>query len=199
MAENLCSFNCTFHIFWQICILPYLTILLCLKHSIWYLIKAAKSLIMPPNCEKVKGKYCFCFVHPFLYPVYKTSQKVISESFWTKALIFGKLTGVRSRSPGPSCSKLMMSLVNISLKLWSLNMVYMLIFLLKNVSSFCICMSNICTFVRGRCVCACVCVCVSSYIIQRVTLSLQLYELNNVVILSMSSLTAGQQRFIFQL
>ena len=47
--------------------------------------------------------------------------------------------------------------------------------------------------------CVRVCVCVSSYIIQRVTLNLQLYELNNVVILSMSSLTAGQQRFIFQL
>ena len=32
---------------------------------------------------------------------------------------------------GPSCSKLMMLSVNISLKLWSLNMAYMLIFLLK--------------------------------------------------------------------
>ena len=31
----------------------------------------------------------------------------------------------------PSCSKLTMSLVNVSLKLWSLNMAYMLIFLLK--------------------------------------------------------------------
>ena len=35
--------------------------------------------------------------------------------------------------PGPSCSKLMMSLVNVSLKLWSLNMAYMLIFLLKKM------------------------------------------------------------------
>ena len=33
--------------------------------------------------------------------------------------------------PGPSCSKLTMSLVNVSLKLLSLNMAYMLIFLLK--------------------------------------------------------------------
>ena len=32
---------------------------------------------------------------------------------------------------GLSCSKLTMSLVNVSLKLWSLNMAYMLIFLLK--------------------------------------------------------------------
>ena len=40
---------------------------------------------------------------------------------------------------GPSCSKLTTSLVNVSLKFWSLNMVYMLIILLKkNVSSFCI-------------------------------------------------------------
>ena len=37
--------------------------------------------------------------------------------------------------PGPSCSKLEMSLVNLLFKLWSLNMAYMLIFLLKNVSS----------------------------------------------------------------
>ena len=36
---------------------------------------------------------------------------------------------------GPSCSKLTMSLVNVSLKLWSLNT---LIFCWKNVSSFCI-------------------------------------------------------------
>ena len=38
--------------------------------------------------------------------------------------------------PGPSCLKLMMSLVNVSLKFWSLNLAHMLIFLLKNVSSF---------------------------------------------------------------
>ena len=43
--------------------------------------------------------------------------------------------------PGPSCSKLTMSLFNISLKLLSLNMAYTPIFLLKNVSSFCICKS----------------------------------------------------------
>ena len=44
--------------------------------------------------------------------------------------------------PGPNYSKLTMSLVNVSLKLSSLNMAYMLIFLLKNVSSFCICKSD---------------------------------------------------------
>ena len=32
---------------------------------------------------------------------------------------------------GPSCSKLIMSLVNVSLKLWSLNMAFILLFLLK--------------------------------------------------------------------
>ena len=37
----------------------------------------------------------------------------------------------RVNTPEPSCSKLTMSLVNISLKLWSLNMAYTLIFLLK--------------------------------------------------------------------
>ena len=42
----------------------------------------------------------------------------------------------------PSCSKLTMLLVNLPLNLWSLNMAYKLIFLLKkNVSSFCICKS----------------------------------------------------------
>ena len=35
--------------------------------------------------------------------------------------------------PGPSCSKLTMLLFNVSLKLWSLNMAYMLIFLLKKL------------------------------------------------------------------
>ena len=43
--------------------------------------------------------------------------------------------------PGPICSKLTMLLVNILLKLWSLTLAYTLIFLLKNVSSFCICKS----------------------------------------------------------
>ena len=33
--------------------------------------------------------------------------------------------------PWPTCLKLTMSLVNASVKLWSLNMAYMLIFLLK--------------------------------------------------------------------
>ena len=37
----------------------------------------------------------------------------------------------------PSCSKLTMALVNASLKLWSLNMAYMPLFFLKNVSSLC--------------------------------------------------------------
>ena len=36
------------------------------------------------------------------------------------------------------CSKLTMSLVNVSLKLWSLSLAYILLLLLKNVSSFCI-------------------------------------------------------------
>ena len=34
-------------------------------------------------------------------------------------------------NPGPSCLKLTMSLVNVSLKLWSLNTAYTLLFLLK--------------------------------------------------------------------
>ena len=42
------------------------------------------------------------------------------------------------KSSGASCSKLAMSIVNVLLELWSLNMPYMLLFLLENVSSFCI-------------------------------------------------------------
>ena len=54
--------------------------------------------------------------------------------------------------PEPTCSKLMMLLVNVSLKLWSLNMPYMLIFLLKkNVSSFCICKSYSHIFSKNTC------------------------------------------------
>ena len=44
-----------------------------------------------------------------------------------------------------------MSLVNVSLKLWSLNMAYMLIFLLKNVSSNCICKSYSHFFSKNTC------------------------------------------------
>ena len=44
-----------------------------------------------------------------------------------------------------------MSLLNISLKLWSLNMAYPLIFLLKNVSSFCICKSYSHFFSKNTC------------------------------------------------
>ena len=43
--------------------------------------------------------------------------------------------------PGPSCSKLIMLLVNVLFKLCSLNIAYMLIFCWNNVSSFCICKS----------------------------------------------------------
>ena len=52
---------------------------------------------------------------------------------------------------GPSCSKLTMKLVNASLKLWSLNMAYMLILLLKKVSSFCICKSYSHFFSKSTC------------------------------------------------
>ena len=48
-------------------------------------------------------------------------------------LVIGVLT---TEPPGPSCSKLTMSLVNVWLKLWSLYMAYMLIFLLQTVSAF---------------------------------------------------------------
>ena len=45
-----------------------------------------------------------------------------------------------------------MLLVNVSLKFWSLNMAYMLIFLLKkNVSSFCICKSYSHFFSKNTC------------------------------------------------
>ena len=43
-------------------------------------------------------------------------------SIWSGCTLFATY-------PGPSCSKLTMSLVNVSLKLWSLNMAYTLIFL----------------------------------------------------------------------
>ena len=56
-----------------------------------------------------------------------------------------------AQSSEPSCSNLTMSLVNVSLKLWSLNMVYTLIFLLKNVSSFCICKSYSHFFSKNTC------------------------------------------------
>ena len=52
---------------------------------------------------------------------------------------------------GPSCSKLAMLLVNVSLKLCSLTMAYMLIFLLENVSSFCICKSYSHFFSKNTC------------------------------------------------
>ena len=57
-----------------------------------------------------------------------------------------------SYSSGPCCSKLTMSLVNVSLKFWSLNVAYTLIFLLKkNVSSFCICKSYSHFFSKNTC------------------------------------------------
>ena len=54
---------------------------------------------------------------------------------------------------GPSCSKLTMSLVNVSLKLFSLNMAYMLIFFCwENMSSFCICKNYSHFFSKTTCV-----------------------------------------------
>ena len=63
------------------------------------------------------------------------SYLVWSNCTWNK--IFRSV-----HTSGPSCSKLTMSFVNILLKCWSLNMAYTLIFLLKNMSSFCICYSH---------------------------------------------------------
>ena len=51
-----------------------------------------------------------------------------SSSLWDRTL----------QIPGPSCSKLTMSLVNVLFKLWSLNTAYTLIFCWKNVNTFCI-------------------------------------------------------------
>ena len=47
------------------------------------------------------------------------------------------------QSPGPSCSKLTMSLVKVSLKISSLNLAYMLILLLKNTCEFGIVLTGI--------------------------------------------------------
>ena len=49
--------------------------------------------------------------------------------YWRQITLFTLNTG----TSGPSCSKLTMSLVNVSLKFWSLNMAYTLIFLLKKM------------------------------------------------------------------
>ena len=46
---------------------------------------------------------------------------------------YPKTFATNSEKTGSSCSKLTMSLVNVSLKLWSLNMAYTLIFLLKKM------------------------------------------------------------------
>ena len=56
--------------------------------------------------------------------------------------------------PGPSYVKVIMSLVNVSLKVWLLDMAYMLIFLpKKNVRSFCICKSYSHFFSKTTCEC----------------------------------------------
>ena len=49
------------------------------------------------------------------------------------------------------CSKLTTLLVNVSLKLWSINMTYTPICLLKNVRSFCICKSYSHLFTKNTC------------------------------------------------
>ena len=52
---------------------------------------------------------------------------------------------------GPSCSKITMWLINVSLKLCSLNTAYTHIFAEKNVSSFCICKSYSHFFSKNTC------------------------------------------------
>ena len=69
--------------------------------------------------------------------------------YWGELVMIKKISQNFVKSPLKFClisdfsPQLMacMWLVNVSLKLWSLNMVYMLIFCWKNVSSFCICKS----------------------------------------------------------
>ena len=68
-----------------------------------------------------------------LMPMKENSFQLEKTPFFWK-----NLDTREAKCPGPSCSKLMMSLVNVSLKLWSLNMANMLNFCGKNVSSFCI-------------------------------------------------------------
>ena len=104
----------------------------------------------------------YCLVWSFVYCFYKTKHEnnqfyyilmpasgkgkgifcsLINYSIFTLLLAEIKVNGYIERfckerqllQTGPSCSKLAMSLVSISLKLWSLNMASMLIFLLKKM------------------------------------------------------------------
>ena len=58
---------------------------------------------------------------------------VVGTNQWclNEALLMNTTTRIFMEKSGLSCSKLTMSLVNVSLKIWSFNMAYMLIFLLK--------------------------------------------------------------------
>ena len=74
-------------------------------------------------------------------------KKKKKKSFWSTKVLYLELC----KLSGPSNLKLTMSLVNASLKLWSLHMANTLIFLLKNVSSFCICKSYSHFFSKNIC------------------------------------------------
>ena len=65
-------------------------------------------------CTHTRPLYCRLLINP-------SSQRFFTCLSRRKLLV----------RPGPSCSKLTISLVNVPLKLWSLNMPYTLIFLLK--------------------------------------------------------------------
>ena len=67
-----------------------------------------RSTCIIQNCNKI----------PFPSYQLQSCNTIFTLSIWT---------------PGPICSKLTMSLVKISLKLWSLTMAYTLIFLLKKM------------------------------------------------------------------
>ena len=73
---------------------------------------------------KLRGTVLRSLQKPYFY--IDIIFKINSESYFRK-----KSAGLTEYHSGPSFSKLTMSLVNVSLKLGSLNIAYRLIFLLK--------------------------------------------------------------------
>ena len=97
-----------------------------------------KSTDLDLHCLLTQGMSCSARegLKPKRYFSYfstKTYVVVLIRS----ALHFYHIYCIFDSVSGPGCSKLMMSLVNVSLKLSSLNTTYTPNFLLKNMSSFC--------------------------------------------------------------
>ena len=122
----------------KFCISPFYYLLMWMSGKSADLDNEASDLglhcLLRPGCQNTWGKNCstcICYVENEVSDKEQNNIK-ITTTFHQNYICYAWITSNSYKQiSGSSCSKVMMSLVNVSLKLWLLNIAYKLICLLK--------------------------------------------------------------------